>query len=111
MGTLSQQRIKEILINQRGQEKEMINKIFKFLYVLLCFHKFDLKCTRIDGATVGWSGKPDRLYSFIYKCRRCGKNKVESGFVVFGDKEIHPEAYNERGWPIDENGKELPIAE
>ncbi len=85
--------------------------MFSFFKRAVCIHDWKLLRSRVTGATLGWSLKPERQFAFDYECTKCGHTKVEDGFVVPGDRRRHPEAYNDDGWPIDEHGNKLEIAE
>lgn len=54
--------------------------------------------------TLGWDYKPKREYLIKVICKKCGKEKTEDGFVVFGD---NPNKSSD-GWPLDDNQKRMP---
>ncbi len=76
----------------------------------LCRHDPKLVSTEITGATMPWAGGITREYQFNYRCRKCGQRSSLGGFIIPGDRRLHPEAYNARGWPIDADGNKLKIA-
>jgi hypothetical protein len=49
--------------------------------------------------------RPTREYAEFYKCSRCGREKRIGGFYIPEDKKLHPDAYDDNGWPI---GCKLP---
>ena len=75
----------------------------------VCLHDPGLTGTEVTGATMSWSGGITREYQFNYECRKCGQLSSQGGFVIPGDRRLHPEAYNAKGWPIDEDGNKLKI--
>lgn len=77
---------------------------------LFCKHQYSIISSRIEGVTLSWILEPRRSFTFIRECEKCGHKIEESGYIVWGDKRLHPEAYDEDGWPIDEKGNKLEIA-
>ena len=76
------------------------------------------KCSHLDyaylgrevtGATLSWSAKPTRQFTYNYTCLKCGKSKNETGMMAFGDEAIYPQFYDSSGWPLDESGSKLNI--
>ena len=86
-----------------------MQSVTEFLRRLFCRHEWQQCGHVIEGATLGWNLKPTRQYGYRYKCERCGKEQYQGGFVIPNDHILSPSSYNERGWPIDEDGKELPM--
>ena len=85
--------------------------MIEWLAKIFCIHQWKTIETIIEGVTMSWAMTPTRQFAWRYECEICGKQKYEGGFVVPGDRKVSPQAYNERGWPIDKDGNELPIAD
>jgi hypothetical protein len=85
-----------------------------FLRHLLCwfgFHRWRREAIRPTGrATLDWSFRPARQFERLEVCEVCGKKQIDGGYVVMGDRIASPRSYNERGWPIDSDGREMPCA-
>lgn len=77
---------------------------------LLCRHDYEYQGRTVRGATLSWSMRPTRSFNNIYKCSRCGHIR-EVGGIAWGDSRCHPNAYGADGWPLDENGEKLKIAD
>lgn len=88
---------------------EWIKKLFNIARRPVCFHDYKTESMKLSGkATLSWAATATRQYDCVEKCAKCGKTRSFDG-VLWCDKKLHPEFYNERGWPIDEQGNELPI--
>ena len=78
---------------------------------LICSHKWAIESRAVEGATLGWGGQITRQYGWNYICEKCSKTKYEGGFVIPGDRKMHPESYTSHGWPLDESGSKLEIVD
>jgi hypothetical protein len=74
-----------------------------------CRHRPKLVGTEVTGAVMSWTGGITREYKFNYCCRRCGQLSSLGGFIIPGDRRMHPDRYTANGWPIDEDGNKLKI--
>ncbi len=90
---------------------ELADKIKHRFVCLIRRHQWKPAEQVIEGATLSWAGTPTRQYGWHYKCSRCGAETYKGGFVIPGDRRLNPKAYNADGWPIDEQGNKLPIAD
>ena len=63
----------------------------------------------VIGATVGWGATLEREFKFEYHCTKCDAHYFKGPRLIFGDKQRHPEMWDNEGFPIDETGKRLPI--
>lgn len=85
-------------------------EVFQKIRRALCRHSPECLGTEITGATMDWAGHITREYRFNYRCKKCGQLSSLDGFIIPGDRRLHPEAYNAQGWPIDADGNKLKIA-
>ena len=76
-----------------------------------CKHQYKVLNRIITGVTLSWGLKPTRQFTFHSKCKLCGHKKTETGMIFISDREDNPECYDASGWPIDEHGRKLEIAE
>lgn len=90
--------------------RKFMTVAFECVVSALCRHDWHLGEKVIEGATMTWLGHVTRQCGWHYTCKKCGATKYEGGFYVLGDRKRYPGAYNADGWPINEDGKKLPIA-
>ena len=81
----------------------------KRIHCAVLGHDLKLVGQKIEGAQLDWLANVVRGFGFDYVCRRCGKEIFKGGYIVPGDRRRNPDRYNDRGWPVDENGEELPV--
>ena len=95
----------------KQQKDILINNIRKRIKYSTCDHDFIKPGIMVvEGTTLSWSFTPARQVGWHYYCKKCGKHKYEGDFVIFGDRQLHPEWYDNDGWPIDpKTGERLPI--
>lgn len=72
-------------------------------------HNLRLVKSKITGVTLSWAATATREYGFDYVCERCGAIVFKGGQIIPGDRKLHPEAYDDDGWPIDINGEKLQV--
>ena len=67
----------------------------------------------VTGATLSWGATPTREFTYHYACRHsgCKEERDVPGQIAFRDKGLHPEFYDEKGWPTDAKGNKLSIAD
>lgn len=81
-------------------------QIKQILCGLFFLHRWKLKSLEPTGfVTMGWTVTAEREFECTLQCKRCGKEKVKGGYLCPGDRP----ARNEKGWPLDENGNQLPV--
>lgn len=85
--------------------------MIKFLKRLFCSHDYQPAGRTCHGATMSWSGSPTPSYSFHRDCSKCEKRKTRHGRILPRSWEIATgRKYDEHGWPLDDDGNQLPIA-
>ena len=72
-------------------------------------HNLRLVRSKITGVTLSWAADATREYGFDYVCDRCGRTVFKGGYVVPGDRKLHPEEYDDNGWPLDINGEKMQV--
>ena len=83
-------------------------KIINVIRRLFCSHEFEDLNKTVVGATMDWGGRATRVFEFKRKCKLCGKESTDN-FILYGDRDLHPEFYDVDGWPIDKDGNKLDI--
>lgn len=84
--------------------------IWLWLRQPVCQHPRDEFVEVVTGVTLGYDMRPTRQFSFGRVCQDCGRETWSHGMVLPSDRRMHPKAYNENGWPVDGQGRELEIA-
>lgn len=79
---------------------------------LLSRQDYDLVSTEVVGATLGRDLLPTRLTRSIRRCRKCGQDYEFRGVLPRSiEDQFYAHCYDESGWPVDEAGNRLPIAD
>lgn len=76
-----------------------------------CRHDWAFLAVKVEGVTLSWAGKPTRQFGFEYECKKCESKRYIGGKVIFNDETINIQFYDKDGWPINEQGTKLPVAE
>lgn len=90
----------------------MKKQLSDYIRILLKKHEHNWKVVgeEVEGATLSWGSSLTRQFGWHYKCE-CGATKYEGGRIIPNDREHNPNVYDMSGWPLDEAGERLPLAE